>query len=74
MACLANKPSVDALERDFEGRAEVVRVDFRSPAGRTIGARHDVRFVPTFIVFDPSGREVARPGSVNDVRRYLAGR
>lgn len=60
MSCLAAKPAVDGLEREYEGRARVLRVELRSDAGAELGARYDVDTVPSFLVFAPSGEVVGR--------------
>ncbi len=66
MGCLMAKPVVDRLERDLEGRAEVLRVDVLTRAGATLAARYNVRGVPTFMVFDGAGQVVyGRAGTPN---------
>ena len=69
---------VDGLEREFEGRALVVRVNFLTDTGRTLGRRYDVDVVPSFVAFDRSGDEVyrregARGVPLKDLRRVLRG-
>ena len=46
---------MDRLERDLEGRAEVLRLGASSAVGRELAARYGVRGVPTFLLFDGSG-------------------
>lgn len=60
MSCLAAKPAVDGLEREYEGRAQVLRVDLQSEVGGELGDRYGVDTVPTFLVFDARGEEVER--------------
>lgn len=60
MACLAAKPAVDGLEREYEGRAVVLRVELRSSAGAELGERYGVDSVPSFLVFGPDGEVVGR--------------
>ena len=60
MVCLAAKPVVDGLEREFEGEAFVVRVELSSGPGRELGRRYDIDTVPSFVVFDASGDIVFR--------------
>lgn len=60
MACLAAKPAVDGLEREYEGRAQVLRVDLQSDAGAELGDVYGVDSVPSFLVFAPSGEVVER--------------
>jgi thiol-disulfide isomerase/thioredoxin len=78
VVCLAIKPVVDGLEREFEGKAYVVRVELGSSAGRELGPRYDIDTVPSFVVFDRSGKVVfRRNGSggvpLKELRRALRG-
>jgi thioredoxin-related protein len=49
---------VDRLERDLEGRVQVLRLSARSSVGRQLGARYGVRGVPTFLLFDGAGQMI----------------
>jgi thioredoxin-related protein len=49
---MASKPVVDGLEEEFEGRAIVVRADYRTDAGKELARKYDIDSVPSFIVFD----------------------
>lgn len=60
MVCLAAKPAVDGLEREYEGRAVVLRADIQQPAGRELSERYGVDVVPGWVVLDPGGRVVVR--------------
>ena len=78
MVCLASKPVVDGLEREYEGKAYVVRVELSSKAGDELGRRYRIDTVPSFVVFDKSGRVVfRRNGSggvpLKELRRALSG-
>jgi thioredoxin-related protein len=44
------------LERDLEGKADVLRLSAMSAVGRQLGARYGVRGVPTFFLFDGEGQ------------------
>jgi thioredoxin 1 len=57
-SCLLAKPVVDRLERDLEGRAQVLRISLWSSVGRELAARYGVRGVPTFLLFDGSGEVI----------------
>jgi thioredoxin-related protein len=46
---------VDRLERDLQGRGQVLRVSVWSTVGRQLAARYGVRGVPTFLLFSGSG-------------------
>ena len=50
------KPVVDRLERQLDGRAEVVRLDMMSRVGRQAAAVLGVRAVPTLVVVDGEGQ------------------
>jgi thioredoxin-related protein len=52
------KPVVDRLERDLEGRAQMLRISLWSSVGRELAARYGVRGVPTFLLFDGSGEVI----------------
>ena len=49
---------MDRLERELEGRAEVVRVDAMTRVGAELARRYGVRGVPTMLVFDGAGQVV----------------
>ena len=66
------KPIVDGLERELEGQARVVRLDVLSKLGRGVAQRHDVRSVPTFLVFDGQGNLIDRQVGFPDKGRILA--
>ena len=51
---------MDGLERDLEGRARVVRLSVFSELGQEVTQRHQVRSVPTFLVFDGQGKLIER--------------
>lgn len=74
--CLSAKPAVDGLEREYEGRALVLRADIRSDAGRTLAAHYGIRTVPGWVVFDGRGEVVwrahgTRGAPIPDLRRAL---
>jgi thioredoxin-related protein len=52
------KPIVDGIERDLEGRAQVIRLSVISEVGSQVARRYGVRGVPTLIVFDGEGNLV----------------
>jgi thioredoxin-related protein len=49
---------VDRLERDLEGGAQILRISAWTTLGRELSSRYGVRGVPTFLLFDGSGRMV----------------
>jgi thioredoxin-related protein len=63
---------VDRLEKDLEGEAQVLRLNAMSSVGRQLGARHGVRGVPTFLLFDGAGEMVhAQWGRIDADRMKL---
>jgi hypothetical protein len=51
---------VDGLERDLEGRAQIVRLSILSETGREVARSYGVRSVPTFLIFDGEGTLIGR--------------
>lgn len=49
---------MDGLERDLEGRAQVLRLSVMDSVGGQLAMRYGVRGVPTFVLLDGGG-EVA---------------
>ncbi|MDY7076232.1 MAG: thioredoxin family protein [Chloroflexota bacterium] len=66
------KPIVDGLERELEGQAQVVRLSVLSEMGRTVAQRHDIRAVPTFLIFDDQGRLIERQVGLPDRSKIKA--
>jgi len=77
VACLAAKPVVDGLEREWTG-GRVIRVDIRSAEGGAFAAKHSLTLTPSFILFDGTGREAGRwtglPPSFGDITAAMANR
>lgn len=69
VACVAIKPTVDALEQELEGRLRVIRLDVQSPVGRELAPLFGFQFTPTFIYFDAQGVERWREVGSLDVER-----
>ena len=60
------KPVVDGLERDLEGKAQVVRLSVTDSVGGKLAVRYGVRGVPTMVLLDGDGEVVyAKTGSPN---------
>lgn len=55
----------------MRGRAAVVRVQIQTAAGAEAIRRYDVRFTPTFVVFDGGGTVVGRSTLVEDAAARL---
>lgn len=64
------KPVVDRLERELDGKAEVIRLNALNGVGRQAAAVFGVRAVPTLVVVDGNGHValtqvgIIRPGEV----------
>jgi thioredoxin-related protein len=52
------KPVVDGLEREMEGRAQVLRLSVTDSVGGALATRYSVRAVPTFVLLDGAGEVV----------------
>ena len=60
------KPVVDGLERDLEGKVQVVRLSVMDRVGGQLAVRYGARGVPTMVLLDGDGQVVyARTGSPN---------
>jgi thioredoxin-related protein len=66
------KPIVDRLERELEGQARVVRLSVLSELGREVAQCHNVRGVPTFLVFDGQGNLIERQVGFPDQSKIKA--
>jgi thioredoxin-related protein len=67
---------VDGLEKEFAGRARVMRADFLSVAGRKLARRYRIDTVPGFVVLDTEGKVVFRRNGaggvpLSDLRRAI---
>jgi thioredoxin-related protein len=60
------KPVVDGIERELEGRAQVVRLSVMDNVGGQLALRYGARGVPTIVVLDGAGEVVyVKTGSPN---------
>ena len=57
---MAIRPVVDGIEREWQGRLKVIRLDIQEAAGRTLSRELEAMYTPTFILFDSQGREILR--------------
>lgn len=76
MGCMAARPIVDRLEKDFEGRLIVIRLNIQDPVGKILGERYGFKYTPTFVFLDAEGRQLWRTiGAVDpaEVQRSLPG-
>lgn len=56
MICQSIKGTVSVLEKRYEGKAKIVRVNVDAPEARAYLQKYRVRATPTFVLFDRSGR------------------
>ena len=66
------KPIVDGIERDLEGRAQVVRLSVMSGVGAQAAQRYAVRSVPTLVIFDCDGNVVDQTAGVPSRKNVVA--
>lgn len=72
IVCIAAKPAVDRLEKEFRGRLQVRRVNVQSDEGQKLVAKYDIEFTPTFIFLDAAGKEQWRTVGQVDTARVRA--
>ena len=57
---------MDGLERDLQGRAQVLRLGVMDDVGVELAMRYGVRGVPTLVVLDGAGEVVLRQTGMLD--------
>jgi len=65
---------VDGIEREFEGKINVIHLNIQDPVGQELGSVFQFQYTPTFILFDGQGEEVWRTiGAIDpsEVRQFL---
>jgi len=72
MPCLAAKPIVDGIEKDLQGKAEVVRLNAMGSPGSDIAARYGVMGIPTTLVFDGAGEVIHRQVGIPSRKKIVA--
>ena len=63
---------MDRLERELEGRAQVLRLDVMDKVGGELAMRYNVRGVPTFLLVNGAGEVVLRQVGVLNQAEILA--
>ena len=74
---MAMRPVVDGIEREWQGRLKVVRLDIQGDTGRALSRELGAVYTPTFILYDAQGQELLRSvGSLtpDDIQRALVPR
>jgi len=72
MPCLTAKPIVNGIEKDLQGRAEVVRLNVISKLGRELAGRYGVAGVPTTLVLNHDGAIAYRHTGIPSRKRVVA--
>jgi thiol-disulfide isomerase/thioredoxin len=72
MACMAAKPIVDGIEKEYQGHLIVLRLNVQDRDIRPMLAKYGFQFTPTFILFDGDGDEVLRSVGAIDPRQVQA--
>lgn len=54
------KPIVDGLERDYQNRVPVLRIEASTPAGQYLWNKYNLQVTPTFLFLDVQGNEQSR--------------
>jgi thiol-disulfide isomerase/thioredoxin len=57
MGCIAIKPIVDGIEREFEGELKVIRINIQSDLGRDLRDPYQFQYTPSFIYLNGQGIE-----------------
>lgn len=57
LGCIAMRPTVDRIEQQWAGRLRVLRVNYPGAEAQHLAERYRLRMVPSFILFDATGRE-----------------
>jgi thioredoxin-related protein len=66
MGCVASKPIVDGIEKDYQGILRVVRLDARNSENRELAQSIGVQMTPTYVLFDAKANEIYRSsGTLN---------
>ena len=56
MACLAARPIVDGLEKEWAQKVQFLHLEFRSRLGREMGRHFGIEHIPAFLILDGAGQ------------------
>jgi thioredoxin 1 len=76
LGCMAAKPIVDGIERDYAGRLKVIRINLQQVGAQLLAAKYGCRYTPTFFFFNAQGQQLWRTiGAIDpaEVGRSLEG-
>ncbi len=69
VACVALKPSIDAIEQEYSGQLIVLRINVQEQVGMQLAPIYQFQYTPTFIYFAADGNEQWRTiGSFDEAR------
>ncbi len=69
VACIALKPTIDAIEQEFSGQLIVLRINVQEQVGMQLAPVYRFQYTPTFIFFSADGQERWRAiGSFDEAR------
>ena len=71
VGCLAVKPVIDQLEKDVEGRLQIIRLDIDDEPGKSLVKEFDVVYTPTFVYFSPDGEKLRDSTFILDRARVM---
>lgn len=63
---------MNGIEKDLEGKSEVVRINLLSSVGTELAAKFGVTAVPTTIVLDGKGEIVYRHAGIPNRKKVVA--
>jgi thioredoxin 1 len=69
VACVAIKPTIDAIEQEYSGRLIVLRINVQEQVGMQLAPIYQFQYTPTFIYFAADGSEQWRTISSFDEAR-----
>jgi hypothetical protein len=72
MTCLTAKPIVDGIEKDLQGRAEVVRLNMLTKFGKSVAGRYQVQGLPTTLVINGKGDVTYRHSGLPSRKKIVA--
>lgn len=66
------KPIVNGIEKDLDGKSEVIRIDMLSSIGNELATGYGVTVVPTTLVLNGRGDVIYRHSGLPDRNQVVA--
>lgn len=60
---------MDGLEKELGTKVRILRINIQDQVGRELAPLYDFEYTPTYIFFDPSGKELWRTIGEIDAQR-----